>query len=83
MAALQEQVKEKEASIQGGFFMTDDPNKNLHRYHLRAILWHDGFTTPGKHLFAYVHHDNGWWKVEDTDASKVSGTVDSGYDMGR
>lgn len=71
ITALQEQVKEKVASVQGSLFDTSEPGKDLHAYNLRAILWHDGFTTPGKHLFAYVQHD-GWWKVQDTIVSEVS-----------
>lgn len=52
-------------------FNTEDPLRNQHRYLLRAILWHDGFMTPGKHLYAYVRGEDGWWRVQD-DATRVS-----------
>lgn len=59
-------------NIKEGLFATDDEEKNQHRYRLRAVLWHDGFTTPGNHLFSYVNWKAQWWKIEDAEVSKVS-----------
>lgn len=84
-AKLQEEIKEKEKQTSGALFETDDPEKTQHKvscanaileadnqYLLRAVMWHDGFLTPGKHLYSYIKEGDQWWKVEDTEATKVS-----------
>lgn len=35
-------------------------------------MWHDGFLTPGKHLYSYVREGEQWWRVEGVEATKVS-----------
>lgn len=81
---LQEEIKEKEQQASGALFETNDPEKMQHRvsfakrfpankqYLLRAVMWHDGFLTPGKHLYTYVRDGDQWWKVEGVEATKVS-----------
>lgn len=77
-ARLQTDVADREKLVSGALFETADPTKNEHKYILRAILWHDGFMTPGRHLFTYVRGDvdkstgvADWWRIQD-DAEKVS-----------
>lgn len=72
LATLTSQAEEMQTNIKEGLFATDEEEKNQHRYRLRSVLWHDGFTTPGNHLFSYVHWKANWWKIEDTEVTKVS-----------
>ena len=71
VAKLQEAIAQHEQEASGVLFETDDPTKNQHKYLLRAILWHDGFLTPGKHLYAYVRGEDSWWRVQEESAFKV------------
>jgi hypothetical protein len=63
-AKLNSDVAEREAAARGGLFDSDDPTRTQHKYALRAALWHDGFMTPGKHLYAYVREGDEWWRVQ-------------------
>lgn len=45
------------------------------QYLLRAVLFHDGITVPGQHLYAYIRHEDGkWWKVQEHRATQVGPT---------
>jgi hypothetical protein len=72
VAKLQEAAAENEREASGGLFDTADPSKNQNRYLLRAILWHDGFLTPGRHLYMYIRGEDAWWRIQDEVADKVS-----------
>ncbi|GMK58220.1 hypothetical protein CspeluHIS016_0502520 [Cutaneotrichosporon spelunceum] len=71
LATTKSQAETLQADIKNGLFATNDEDKNQHRYRLRSILWHDGFTTPGNHLYSYVHWQANWWKIDGTEVTKV------------
>ncbi|BEI90203.1 uncharacterized protein CcaverHIS019_0302730 [Cutaneotrichosporon cavernicola] len=71
LTTLKTQAEAMQTDIKEGLFATNDEDKNQHRYRLRSILWHDGFTTPGNHLYSYVLWKANWWKIEDAEVTKV------------
>lgn len=44
----------------------------IKQYVLRGILFHDGALVAGKHLYAYVRNEAGWWKIQEHEATRVS-----------
>ncbi|KDQ32987.1 hypothetical protein PLEOSDRAFT_1032999 [Pleurotus ostreatus PC15] len=58
-------LKEEESKL------FDCPELQHHKYDLRAVCIHTGI--PGrKHTYLYVHHDGEWWKMVDTEVTKVA-----------
>ncbi|KLT40732.1 hypothetical protein CC85DRAFT_287130 [Cutaneotrichosporon oleaginosum] len=68
---LKSQAEEMQTNINEGLFATDDEERCQHRYGLRAVLWHDGFSPPVSRLYSYVHWKANWWKIEDLSITKV------------
>ncbi|KAF4579310.1 hypothetical protein EYR36_001120 [Pleurotus pulmonarius] len=58
-------LKEEESKL------FDCPELQHHKYDLRAVCIHTGI--PGrKQTYLYVSHDGGWWKMVDTEVTKVA-----------
>ncbi|KAL7419847.1 hypothetical protein Q5752_005763 [Cryptotrichosporon argae] len=70
LAALDTDLANKQRAVDG-LFDDPPPERQQHKYKLRSVLWHDGFTTPGRHQYAYVQRGDAWWRVQETDVTRV------------
>lgn len=57
-------------SIQHKYADTSDQGQSLSAYHLYAVLVHSGSGVSSGHYFAYVQDDGGWWRVDDSSATR-------------